>query len=467
MPSYKVIAGSLAALCSTACSLQPAFQRPAPPLAATYPSGPAYAADSGAAGRSADQVGWRDCLRDARLQRLIELALLNNRDLRVAALNVEQVRAQYLVQRASLFPQVGIGAGATASGGPARTETRYSSAVTVSWELDFFGRLRSLSDAAREQYFASLAARRAAQILLVAQVAQQYFSVLAYGEELAVTQHTIDAATASSRLVNLQYENGVASELDLRQAQSVVDLANANRLALVRLRAQAENGLVLLVGQPLPADLPPPTPLDGPLIVADIPPGLPSDLLMRRPDILQAEAVLRARTANVGAARAALFPRIALTGTAGTASATLSGLFDGANRGWTLLPSLLLPVFNAGANQANLDLAQAQRAIAMAQYEKAIQLAFREVADGLAARGTYADQLAALSRNAADQQRRLALANMRFESGTDSYLNVLTAQGDLYSAQIALVTARLNQLSSLVDLYRALGGGWLEGGSAG
>jgi multidrug efflux system outer membrane protein len=236
----------------------------------------------------------------------------------------------------------------------------------------------------------------------------------------------------------------------------------ANHAAQVRLRAQAENALILLVGQPLPPDLPPPAGLGAQAILADVPPGLPSDLLVRRPDILQAEAVLRSENANIGAARAAFFPRITLTGTIGTASPTLAGLFAGGSGAWGFMPSLLAPIFNAGANQANLDMAMVQKDIGVAQYKKAIQSAFREVSDGLAARGTYDRQISALQRNADIQQRRLDLANRLYTNGVDSYLNVLTAQTDLYNAQLALVSARLNRLTSLVDLYRALGGGWLE-----
>jgi multidrug efflux system outer membrane protein len=293
-------------------------------------------------------------------------------------------------------------------------------------------------------------------------VADQYLTVLAYDAELAVTQKTLEAAQGSYRIVKLQFDTGVASELALRQSQTTVDLATANHAAQLRLRAQAENALVLLVGQPLPNDLPPPLDLDAQPVLADIPAGLPSDLLARRPDILQAEAVLRSENADIGAARAAFFPQITLTGSLGTASPNLAGLFGAGAGAWSIVPSLLMPIFNGGANQANLDAAMIQKDIGVAQYQKAIQTAFREVADGLAARGTYTDQLAALRRNADDQQRRLELANLRFTSGIDSYLNVLTAQTDLYNAQITLVSTRLGQLTSLVDLYRALGGGWLE-----
>jgi multidrug efflux system outer membrane protein len=459
---YKSAVTALVALLASGCALQPVYHRPQAPVAATFPTGPAYGGQDDTAGPPAAAVGWRDFLADPRLQRLVELALHNNRDLRVAALNVERVRAQYRIQRAALYPQVNIGASGAARGGAGSTTKDYTVSLDASWELDFFGRLRSLSDAALQQYFASAEARQAAQILLVSQVADQYLAVLAFDDELAVTEKTLEAAQASYKIVKLQFDNGIASELDLRQAKVIVDAATANRAAQVRLRAQAENALVLLLGQPLPSDLPPPMRLGAQPILADIPAGLPSDLLTRRPDILQAEALLRSENANIGAARAAFFPRITLTGGLGTASPTLAGLFGAGTGAWGFVPSLLAPIFNAGANQANLDMAVVEKDIGIAEYEKTIQTAFREVSDGLAARGTYTQQLAAQQNTVDDQQRRLDLANMRFTSGTDSYLNVLTAQTDLYSAQLTMVSTRLGQLTSLVDLYRALGGGWQE-----
>ena len=374
------------------------------------------------------------------------------------------------MQRAALFPSVNVGASAAGSRTPGSLSIRgepttahdYAVNLSFAWELDFFGRVRSLEGAALEQYLATAHARQAAEILLVSQVADQYLVILAFDEQLAVTQRTLETALASYRIVQLKFDAGTASELDLRLAQTVVEQARANQAAQVRLRAQAENALVLLLGQPLPQDLSAPVRLGDQAILADIPAGLPSDLLTRRPDILQAEAALRAENANIGAARAAFFPRITLTGAVGTASATLGGLFGAGSSAWSFVPSLVAPIFDAGANQANLDIATLQKDIGIAQYELAIQTAFREVADGLAARGTYGDQLAATQRFTDAQQRRLQLADMRYKDGVDSYLGVLTAQTDLYNAQLALVSAQLNRLTSLVDLYRSLGGGWIE-----
>jgi multidrug efflux system outer membrane protein len=443
------------------CSLQPVYERPAAPVAGEFPAGAAYKATP-AEGTSAVDIGWRDFLADPRLQRLVETALHNNRDLRVAVLNVAQVQAQYRIQRAALLPQVGGFVDASRSRSAGMTSSEYSVGVTAAWELDFFGRLQSLSDAALQQYLATAHARQAARLLLVSQVADQYLTMLALDEQLAVTRQTLETAQASYRIVQLQFDTGTGTELSLRQSETVVEQAKANYAAQLRARAQAENGLVLLLGQAPAADLPPPVPMSEQRILADIPAGLPSDLLTRRPDILQAEALLRAENASIGAARAAFFPRISLTGSLGSASATLGGLLGGGSLAWSFLPSITVPIFEGGALQANLDVARIRKDIGIAQYEKAIQAAFREVADGLAARGTYDEQLASLERYTAAQRRRLELAEFRYRNGADTYLNVLTAQTDFYNAQLTLVSTRLQRLTNLVDLYRSLGGGWLE-----
>ncbi len=463
------LAGLVLALIS-GCSLQPVYERPAAPVANAFPSGAAYKSAQGGTTLPAGDIGWRDFLRDARLQRLVEITLANNRDLRVAVLNVEQVRAQYRIQRAALYPQVGGFADASrtrtaagiSSSGTAVTAQTFEVGVQASWEIDFFGRLRSLSDAALQQYFASAYARQAAEILLVSQVADQYLTLLAFDEQMQVTQRTTATAKASYDIVKLQFDTGTGTELAVQQARTVVELANANYAAQVRGRAQAENGLVLLIGQPLPADLPQAVRLDVQQILADVPEGLPSDLLTRRPDILQAQALLLSENANIGAARAAFFPTISLTGTLGTGSAALSGLFGAGSSFWSIIPSLTVPIFNAGQLKAELDVAKIQKDIGIAQYEKAIQTAFSEVANGLAARGTFDDQVAATERYTAAQQRAFDLSTFRYRNGVDSYLTVLTAQTGLYDAQLTLVSTRLQRLTNLVDLYRALGGGWIQ-----
>jgi multidrug efflux system outer membrane protein len=451
------------------CALQPAYQRPADAIPSSYPSYPADAAS--AAGTSgitaAADTGWQEFLVDARLRQLVGIALANNQDLRVALLRVGQARTALQLQRSAVLPQVGVEASGTRGRNSAGAATHANAVgLAASWEIDLFGRLQSLTDAAREQYLASVYGRQAAHILLVAQVAEQYLAMLAYEEQLAVTDETLAAARESYRIVKLQFDTGTVSELDETLARGTVEQALANQAAQQRLRAQAENGLVLLLGQPLPPAESPAMPAGlQPLLAMQfpaIPAGLPSDLLLRRPDVLQAEAQLRAEYANIGAARAAFFPNIGLTAAAGTASAALGGLFDAGTGVWSFAPSLVLPLFDGGARQANLDNARITRDIAVAQYRRTVQAAFREVADGLAARGTYEAELAARGRDVAAQQRRLELAELLYSSGTSDYLGVLTAKTDLYNARVSLIAARQNQLAALVGLYRALGGGWLE-----
>jgi multidrug efflux system outer membrane protein len=456
----------LLAACST---MEPAYQRPDAPVSPEFPTGAAYKDGGNPNSPPAAEIGWRNFMADARLQRLVEIALENNRDLRVAALNVREAQAQYRIQRAALFPQVsGVAdhsssrtpGSLTATGRPLVAH-EVDAGVSAAWTIDFFGRLRSLSDAQLQQYFATAYARQAVEILLVSQVADQYLTMLAFDEQLEVTRQTLANAQESYSIVKLQFDTGTAPELALQQSLSVVEQADANLSAQLRLRAQAENALVLLLGQALPADLPPVVRLDDQKILTDVPAGLPSDLLARRPDILQAEALLRAENANIGAARAAFFPTIGLTGNLGTASAALSGLFGAGSLAWSFLPSLTVPIFEGGALQANLDVAVVRKDVGVAQYEKTIQTAFREVADGLAGRGTFDDQIGAQERFTTTQQRSLDLSMFRYRNGVDNYLQVLTAQTGLYGAQLTLVTARLQRLTNLVDLYRALGGGWI------
>jgi multidrug efflux system outer membrane protein len=339
----------------------------------------------------------------------------------------------------------------------------YSVGLSLSsWELDFFGRLHSLNDQALQQYFATAQARKATQIALVAQVASQYLTMRADDELLAVTARTRETAQASYNLTLLQFRAGTGTEQNVRQAETVVEQATATHAAQLRARAQDENMLVLLLGAPLPVDLPPAIALNSQSILADIPAGLPSDLLTRRPDVMEAEANLRAADANIGAARAAFFPSINLTGSYGLESMALSALSGGASLAWSFVPSITAPIFEGGRLRASLDVATIQKDINVAQYEKTIQTAFQEVASDLAARGTYDDQVAALERDVTAWQRYLDLAQQRFRAGVDSYLNVLTAQTNLYTAQQTLVSARMARLTTLVGLYKDLGGGWIE-----
>ncbi|MGF6467809.1 multidrug efflux system outer membrane protein [Paraburkholderia youngii] len=474
MQKHSLIAVAVALL-ATGCTLAPHYQRPAAPVTATFPTGGVYDQQPGAQGarsangQAAADIGWRNFFVDPRLQQLIEIALKNNRDLRVSVLNMQASAAQYRIVRAGLFPTLDAAASQSRSRTPkdltftgVTISNTYSVGLNASWEIDFFGRVQSLKDQALAKYLGTAQARKAAEIALVSQVANQYMTVLELDDLLKVTQNTLVTAQESYRITKLQFDNGTGSELDLRQSQTVVETASANLQSQMRLRAQADNALVLLIGEPLPADLSPGLPLSDQNLLTDIPAGLPSDLLTRRPDIMEAEENLLAANANIGAARAAFFPRVTLTGSAGTLSPTLGGLFKPGSAAWSFAPSITLPIFEGGQNMANLDLANIEKNVQIATYEKAIQTAFREVADGLAARGTYDEQIAALERDVAAEQRRLDLSTLRYKNGVDSYLSVLTAQTALYVAQQALVTARMERLQNLVTLYQALGGGWIE-----
>ncbi|WP_321888194.1 efflux transporter outer membrane subunit [Paraburkholderia bannensis] len=475
MNKLTLSALAVAVVCLTsACTLEPHYTQPAAPVSSAYPTGAAYDSQPtdgarSAQGMAAADIGWRDFFKDPRLQKLIELALQNNRDLRVSVLKVAQARAQYRIERANLLPTLS----ATGTGtrtrtpadlsysGRATVSSDYEAAAGASWELDFFGKVRSLSNQALHTYLSTAQARKAAEITLVSEVADQYLTMIAYDDSLKVTKATLDSAQKSYELTKTEYDTGTGSELDLREAQGVMQQAHANYESQLRLRAQAENALVLLVGAPLPADLPAGLPLDSQALLADIPANLPSELLTRRPDILEAEETLKAANANIGAARAAFFPSISLTGQFGYASASLGSLFKPGQLAWDFGPTITMPIFEGGANKASLDVAKLEKDEDVAAYEKAIQTAFREVADGLAARGTYDTQVSDLRAYAQTQQRRYSLSDLRYRNGVDSYLTVLSAQDDLYTAQQSLISANLDRLTNLVDLYQYLGGGWI------
>jgi multidrug efflux system outer membrane protein len=337
-------------------------------------------------------------------------------------------------------------------------------AAVTGFELDLWGRVRSLSNAALEQLFATDEARRSAQLSLVAEVANQYLATRALDAQVALARSTLETVEASAALTRRSTEAGRTADIDLRTAESQVETARFNVAAAEQQRALAANALELLVGGPIPADLPQPIPLDAQPLVADLPAGIPSTVLVRRPDVLAAEHALRAANANIGAARAAFLPRIALTGTAGTASNELWGLLGapGGAGAWTFTPSVTLPIFAGGALRANLDAAEVRKSIQIAQYEGAIQGAFREVADALASRRWVEEQLRAQTARVAAEQERFRLSDRRYRAGIDSYLTVLTAQRDLFAAQQQLIQTRLSSLANRVALYKALGGGWRE-----
>lgn len=456
----------LAASVLSACSMAPKYTRPDAPVAADYPAASA-AADKQ---QRAYETGWRNFFPDQRLQALIGAALVNNRDLRVAALRIEEARAQYNIQSADLLPNLN----GTFTGSRARTPASVSpigvdsvsSAYQVglslaSFELDFFGRVRSLNDAALASYLATEEAQRAAHISLVAEVAKAYLAERAFAEQQSLAQSTLKSRSTAYDLAKQRFEVGASSALDLRQNEALLQSARVAQVTLARQRAQALNALTLLVGQPL-TGFPEAQPLSAQNIVTDIPAGLPSDLLTQRPDIRSAEQSLLAANANIGAARAAFFPRISLTAGIGTASSTLSNLFDSGTRAWTFAPQLVLPIFDAGRNSANLTLSEVRKNIAIANYEKSIQSAFREVSDALVARDLLEEQIDAQRRVQEAQAERLKLADQRFQNGIASSLDVLDAQRELFSAEQDLVQARLLRLTNAIDLYRSLGGGLTE-----
>jgi multidrug efflux system outer membrane protein len=458
----------LTIICLAGCTtLAPKYTRPEAPIPANWPSGPAYKDSAVTPGvLAAADIGWREFYVDEQLQKVIGLALNNNRDLRVATLNIERARALYRIQRAELLPTVnaaGIGSRqrlpASVSGtGQSITVEQYSVNLGLSsWELDFFGRIRSLKDRALEQYLATEQARRSAQISMVAEVANVYITLAADRESLKLAQDTLESQEASYRLIQRRFEVGASSELDLRQAQTRVEAARVGVARYTRQVALDENALNLLVGSPVPAELLPGK-LDAVKALKDITTGLPSEVLLRRPDILQAENQLKAANANIGAARAAFFPRINLTTIIGTISDELSGLFKSGSGTWTFASQIVLPIFDTRTWWA-LKVIKAEREIAVAQYEKAIQAAFREVADALAQRGTVGDQIAAQESLVQASAETYRLSNARYTKGIDSYLSVLDAQRSLYATQQGLIAIRLARLNNLVTLYKVLGGG--------
>ncbi|AMS13902.1 MULTISPECIES: AdeC/AdeK/OprM family multidrug efflux complex outer membrane factor [Pseudomonas] len=470
--SKSLLSLAITAAVLSGCSLIPDYQQPQAPVAAQYPQGPAYS-PAEAANQAAAEQGWRQFFHDPALQQLIQTALVNNRDLRVAALNIDAYAAQYQIQRADLFPAVSANGSGSRQRTPARLSqtgeaaisSQYSATLGVSaYELDLFGRVRSLSEQALQTYFSSEEARRSTQISLVASVANAYLTWQADKELLKLTQDTLAAYEESYRLTSRSNEVGVASALDLSQARTSVENARVQLARYTRQVAQDENSLTLLLGTSIPANLPSPQPLSADLL-SELPAGLPSELLQRRPDILAAEHNLKAANASIGAARAAFFPSISLTANAGTLSPDMGGLFKGGSGTWSFAPQINIPIFNAGSLRASLDYSKIQKDINVAQYEKSIQTAFQEVSDGLAARQTYNQQLQAQRDFVNANQDYYRLAERRYRIGVDSNLTFLDAQRSLFSAQQALITDRLAQLTSEVNLYKALGGGWNEQGS--
>jgi len=442
-------------------SMAPPYEAPALPVAQHYD------ADDGRDGLSASATGWQAYFTDTRLQALIKQALENNRDLRTAVLRVEEARAAFGIQRAEIFPHLNAQAGVSRLSIPADVSpfgmpmrvTQYQVGAGVSsWEIDFWGRVRNLNEAALESYVTSDAARRAVALGLIAQVADSYLVLRELDERIALAQQTVDSRTETLRIFSRRVAVGATSRLNQTQVETLLTQAQALLTQLQQARDAQAHGLALLVGKPI--DLPPVSePLDEHRMLAELRAGLPSDLLTQRPDIAAAEHRLRAAHASIGAARAAFFPRVALTGAYGTLGPELGNLFAPGTRAWVFAPSISLPLFEGGMLRSNLDLAEARRDLAVAGYEKTVQSAFRDVSDALSARKWLADQLDIAKAALAAQTERARLSQLRFDAGASTFLEVLDAQRDLLAAQQQLVQVRRALLSSRVGLYAALGGG--------
>jgi multidrug efflux system outer membrane protein len=445
--------GAFLALLASGCmSLEPAYVQPAPAVPASWPAGDAYLANSEAA---LPAVTYKDIFRDPRLEALIEQALVNNRDLIAAAANVAAARERYHIQRAGQLPQVNASAGATVTG----DSDQYNAGVGVpSFEIDLFGRVRSLSHAQLQRYFATEAAGRATRLALVASIADAWLLHAADSSLLGIARETARSAATTVKLTRARLEGGVAPRTDLAQAEQILTGAEADVAQQTTAVAQDVNALQLLVGGPIDPRLLPASIDEAAPTVAPLPAGLDSSILLRRPDVVEAEYQLRAANAEIGAARAALFPRISLTGLLGLASSALTSLFTGGAFAWSAGADATYSIFNGGAGRANVRLTQAEREAAVANYQKAIQTAFREVADALARRGTMGPELDARQRQAAAAADNLRLSEARYRAGIENFLASLDAQRSSYSAQRVLVATKLTEAENLVDLYQALGG---------
>ena len=460
----RAISLAVGVFLSGCASMAPPYTTPALPVSS------AYETDRAQDGANAASIAWRDYFTDPQLQTLIELALTNNRDLRIAVLHVDEARAAYDIQRAERFPTIGVQASKDRSLTPGDLNmtgkpllaSQYQVGLGLSgWEIDFWGRVRSLQDAALESYLATDSARRAATVALVAQVANSYFALREVDERIVLAQQTIASRSESLRIFTRRVEVGSTSRLNLTQVQTLLTQAQALGIQLEQERAAQTHALTLLLGAP--ADLPlGKVPMDEQQELRELRPGLPSDLLTQRPDIVAAEHQLKAANANIGAARAAFFPRIALTSSLGTASAELDGLFAAGSLAWIFSPSISLPIFDGGRRHNNLSLAETRRDLAVANYEKTVQLAFRDVSDALSARHWLSQQVAIARSALATQRERARLSQLRYDSGAAAYLDVLDAQRDLLAAEQQLVQTRRALLSSRVSLYTALGGGAMD-----
>lgn len=456
----------------SACSMAPRYHQPKVEMAETFPA--SYTNNQHAGRVGAPDLGWEDYFADQRLREIISLALTNNKDLRIAALNVEAVRAQYVIRRADRLPALG----ASGDGGRSRiaqdlsgirdASGRQTSYIAESYnvglgvtafELDLFGRVKSLSDAALNQYFQQKQVRDSTQISLIASVAKAYFNERIAQAQMNLSSRVLNSRVESKRLTDLQFRSGVISQVEVDVAESQIEAARADYAAAQQARDQAHNALTLLVGKPLPDNLPAAAPLSQQFVNAELPVGLPSSILYQRPDVRAAEFALKSANANIGAARAAFFPSISLTGSIGSGSNDIGHLFNGPNRTWSFTPQITLPIFTWGQNKGNLDLATARKNIAVAQYEQTVQAAFRDVADALVARDSLKRQYQAKLRGEHAQTDRYKLTQLRYKHGISSSLELLDAERDSYSAQQAVLQVQQTLLENRADIYKALGGG--------
>ena len=444
------------------CSLAPTYERPEAPVAASWQ-------EADANGASAQALDWQTFIVDADLRRAVDTALNNNRSLRQALLDIEAARAQYRIQRADRLPSINANASGNRQRLPAdQSQTGRSEVTSVyqvglglaEYEVDLFGRVRNLSEGALESYLATEQATRATQISLIAEVIQAYLTRDGALRRKALVEQTLDSRLASLELVSRRREAGTATALDYQEALGLAEQARAERESTERQLRQADNALVLLLGTPDAGGLLPSAPHDELMLLQDIAPGTSSELIERRPDILASEHRLKARNADIGAARAAFFPRISLTGSLGSSSTELSGLFEGGSRAWSFAPTLSLPIFAGGRNRANLDLAEVRQDAGVADYEGTIQTAFREVADALAATDTLRREEAARRALAESSRAAEALAEARYKGGVDDHLRYLDAQRSSFNDQNTLIRISTDRQLALADLFRALGGGW-------
>lgn len=463
MKFKPAISAAAVSLALSACAMIPKYEQPA----VAVPE--AFQHDTAQSGIVAASLGWQDYFADPRLHRLIEIALERNTDLRGAALNAEAVRAQYMISRAALLPGINasgtgqrgrVAADLSGSAGGSSVSSAYNVGLGVtSYELDLFGKVRSTSQAALQSYFASVASRDATHLSLISSVAKAYFNERYAEERMALAQRVLQTREQTYKLTQLRHRAGVISAVDLRQQEALIESAKADYASAVQAREQARNAMAVLLNQPLPADLPAGLPLSRQFAIKQLPAGLSSEVLLNRPDIRAAEFALKRANANIGAARAAFFPSISLTGMIGTGSTELSGLFKGGNSTWTFAPSINLPIFNWGSNVANLDYAKIMQQAEIVNYEAAVQSAFRDVSDALVAREQLDKTYAANAQQSKAYADALRLINLRYRHGVASALDLLDAERSSYAADTTQLATQLTLLENMADLYKALGGG--------